>query len=257
MDAYRRAPFAQRHEERKRCGWDAVGDMTTKKTDDDVVVLPPGTKRRGTLRPAVGLSASELRKRAIQTHLHARGGIAISTKINPTLYEAILELAEAYHEEFYAVLRQCLADGVRKYRDLSLPDSPFARPLRTDPGLRVLDHEAVERANGRTAVLRGANADLVAEALEALQHGSRETQTVFAQPARIVPPRVSIGRSKYAHEQMMPQTAIKESVVRSTSPDGETEEIIEGEIAEEQAPTVLTDDEIDERNAGAEQQETM
>ena len=67
----------------------------------------------------------------------------LTFKVDAELYEAVVDLAERYHAAVSEVARQCLVDGIRKYKDFSSPnsDSPF-RPtsvMRAYPA--ILDPE--------------------------------------------------------------------------------------------------------------------
>ena len=55
--------------------------------------------------------------------------MAINIRVPVATYRALVELAEEYHQPVTVVTRQCIDDGIRKYKDFSSPGlNPFGRP---------------------------------------------------------------------------------------------------------------------------------
>lgn len=140
--------------------------------------LPRGTKKTSTL--------AQLQARARAAGAKARQPKpVIHVSVDESTFEALLELAETYNTSMKEVARQCLADGIRKYKDFSSPylASPFvstsvmrAYPHLLDPG-DVSNHPV----NGAQAAAREQRA-LVADELTGPIPGYDES--VAAETAR-------------------------------------------------------------------------
>jgi uncharacterized protein (DUF4415 family) len=82
--------------------------------------LPPGTKRTSTL--------AQLQDRARKATAKARQRKpTVTIAMDEAVYEALIDLAETYNTRITEVARQCLDDGIRKYKDFNSPhsQSPF------------------------------------------------------------------------------------------------------------------------------------
>jgi hypothetical protein len=88
------------------------------------VTKPP--KRQATKVDEV----AALRKRASAAAAMAKTTVPIAGRISVDLYKAMVELAEEFHVPIIQVIRQCLTDGVRKYKDLPPEFTPFQGPAR-------------------------------------------------------------------------------------------------------------------------------
>jgi len=72
---------------------------------------------------------AELRARARAAAAQSKSFIGINIRVGVDTYKALVELAEEYHQPVTVVTRQCIEDGIRKYRDFSDPSlNPFGRP---------------------------------------------------------------------------------------------------------------------------------
>lgn len=102
--------------------------------------LPRGTKQATTLATL----AERARKASVKAR---RAKKSIAVLVDEPTYEALIELAETYATTITEVARQCLFDGLRKYKDFNSPynESPFRSTsvMRAYPHL--LDHD--DRAN--------------------------------------------------------------------------------------------------------------
>lgn len=85
--------------------------------------LPPGTKRTVTLE--------QLKARAKKQNILAKQQVIVTLRISVPAYKACVELAEEYNVSVAEIQRQCLDDGIRKYRDFNSPyaANPF-RPVK-------------------------------------------------------------------------------------------------------------------------------
>ena len=91
--------------------------------------MPPGTKRAPTL--------AQLQERAKKANRASKARVDITIRVDVATYAALIELAEEYRVSMSDVARQCLSDGLRKYRDFASPyvDNPFrpTTPMRANP----------------------------------------------------------------------------------------------------------------------------
>jgi|GEM_PF-2688806 len=79
--------------------------------------LPPGTKNRR-------LTIDALKARGKRLNRKAAEKVDLPLRIEPELYLALLETAEEYSTSLNAVAKQCIKDGLRKYREFRSPYAP-------------------------------------------------------------------------------------------------------------------------------------
>jgi hypothetical protein len=95
--------------------------------------------------------AQKLKKRAAKASLDARAKISVTLRLPIEEYKALVELAEEYHSPVSDIARQCLSDGIRKYRDFS---SPRRSNFINHSPMQALPHLAKNTVPSNTAIER-------------------------------------------------------------------------------------------------------
>jgi hypothetical protein len=144
------------------------------------ITKPP--KRAATKRDEV----AELRKRASAAAAMAKTTVPIAGRISLDLYKAIVELAEEFHTPVIQVIRQCLTDGVRKYKDLPPEFAPFASPSRTAATLRAAPSLLTRVRNTQAALEEVSEEEEVVSQFEKLLENS-EFPLGALTPSRVMP----------------------------------------------------------------------
>lgn len=113
--------------------------------DATVPKLPPGTKNRKITKPTL----EALKARGKRLNRRNAEKVDLPLRVDPDTYLALIELGEEYNASVAEVSRQCLKDGIRKYREFNSPYAP--NPFRDLTPLRayadIIPHVGKDQPN--------------------------------------------------------------------------------------------------------------